>query len=63
MQLLKTEPIFVGRRDELKRFGDVLASPKGQAVLVVGPQGMGKTLLVNRRARIAQTHSVRVSTL
>ena len=56
VQLHKTEPIFVGRRDELKRFGDVLASPKGQAVLVVGPQGMGKTLLVNRMARIAQTH-------
>ena len=29
----KFEPIFVGREDELKRFGEVLASPKGQAVL------------------------------
>ena len=56
MQLHKTEPIFVGRRDELKHFDEILASPKGQAVLVVGPQGMGKTLLVNRMARIAQAH-------
>ena len=56
VQLHKSEPIFVGRRDELKRFGEILASPKGQAVLVVGPQGMGKTLLVNKMARMAQNH-------
>jgi len=51
-----TEPIFVGRRDELKRFGEILGDPTGQAVLVVGQQGMGKTLLVNRMARMARDH-------
>ena len=31
-----SERIFVGRKAELERFGEVLADPKGQAILVVG---------------------------
>jgi len=45
--------IFVGRDDELKRFREVLAEPKGQAVVVVGQAGMGKTWLVNEMAETA----------
>jgi len=35
--------IFVGRKAELERFGEVLGDPGGQAVVVVGAAGMGKT--------------------
>jgi len=31
--------IFVGRKDELEQFKEVLKNPKGQAVLVVGQAG------------------------
>ncbi len=49
-------PPFVGRRQELQRFDELLRSESGQAILVVGPRGMGKTLLVNRMARCARDH-------
>ncbi len=49
-------PPFVGRRQELQRFDELLRSQSGQAILVVGPRGMGKTLLVNRMARCARYH-------
>ena len=45
--------IFVGRKDELRRFGEVLKEPEGQAVLVVGQAGMGKTWLVDEMAERA----------
>jgi tetratricopeptide (TPR) repeat protein len=48
------ERIFVGRKDELEQFGKVLEDPKGQAVLVVGQAGMGKTWLVNEMVRCAE---------
>ncbi len=35
-----SERIFDGREDEMERFGEVLADPKGQAILVVGQAGM-----------------------
>ena len=35
--------IFVGRKAELEQFKEILKNPKGQAVLVVGQVGMGKT--------------------
>jgi len=44
--------IFVGRKPELDRFKEVLADPAGQAVVVVGHRGMGKTWLINEMARI-----------
>ncbi|MFH1738607.1 MAG: AAA family ATPase [bacterium] len=45
--------IFVGRKAELKQFEEVLAAPEGQAVLVVGQAGMGKTMLVEKMAELA----------
>ena len=48
--------IFVGRKAELEQFKEVLKDPKGQAVLVVGNAGMGKTWLVNKMAEIAESH-------
>ncbi|MBN1916718.1 MAG: ATP-binding protein [Verrucomicrobia bacterium] len=45
--------IFVGRKAELKRFDEILRDPAGQAILVVGQQGMGKTWLVEEMARRA----------
>ncbi|MHC4693097.1 MAG: AAA family ATPase [Planctomycetota bacterium] len=46
------ERIFVGRKKELEQFAKVLEDPKGQAVLVVGQAGMGKTWLVNKMAEV-----------
>jgi len=48
------EKIFVGRKAELEQFKEVLKNPKGQAVLVVGQAGMGKSWLVNKMAEIAE---------
>lgn len=45
---------FVGRESELERFLDVLAEPFGRAILVVGQPMMGKTVLINRMAEIAE---------
>jgi len=53
---MDNEQIFVGRKDELARFKNVLEDTQGQAVLVTGPPCMGKTMLVNRMAGLAQTH-------
>ena len=50
------ERIFVGRSTELGAFDKVLSDPAGQAILVVGQQGMGKTMLVNRMADCALVH-------
>ena len=46
--------IFVGRKAELEQFKKVLEDPQGQAVLVVGNRGMGKTWLINKMAEFAQ---------
>ncbi|NVL91278.1 MAG: tetratricopeptide repeat protein [Desulfobacterales bacterium] len=48
--------IFVGRKAELEQFGKVLEDPKGQAVLVVGQAGMGKTWLINKMAEVTENH-------
>ena len=48
--------IFVGRKAELEKFKEVLKNPKGQAVLVIGQAGMGKTWLVNKMTEIAENH-------
>ncbi|MCJ7728633.1 MAG: tetratricopeptide repeat protein [Sedimentisphaerales bacterium] len=48
--------IFVGRKEELEEFMRVLENPQGQAIIVVGNRGMGKTWLVNRMAKRASEH-------
>ncbi len=50
------ESLFVGRRKELGQIKEALALPQGQAILVVGQAGMGKTMLVNRIARCAMSY-------
>ncbi len=50
------QKIFVGRENELDQFRKVLEDPKGQAILVVGQSGMGKTWLVNKFCEIAEKH-------
>jgi len=37
----------------LTRFGEVLAEAEGQAVVVVGNRGMGKTWLVDKMGAVA----------
>jgi tetratricopeptide (TPR) repeat protein/energy-coupling factor transporter ATP-binding protein EcfA2 len=53
---MAAERIFVGRTQELEQFKKVLEDPQGQAVLVVGQAGMGKTWLINKMAEIAENH-------
>ncbi|OHB53555.1 MAG: hypothetical protein A2Y10_12515 [Planctomycetes bacterium GWF2_41_51] len=48
--------IFVGRTEELNQFKKALEDKRGQAILVVGQSGMGKTLLVNKMTEIATIH-------
>lgn len=47
--------VFVGRQKELEQFKEALKDPAGQAVVVVGHRGMGKTWLINKMARIAES--------
>jgi len=53
---MDADKIFVGRKDELEQFKEVLKDRKGQAVLVVGQAAMGKSWLVNKMAEIAENH-------
>ena len=53
---MTADKIFVGRKVELEQFKKVIEDPKGQAVLVVGHRGMGKTWLINKIAEIAEKH-------
>ncbi len=50
VQSMNSKRLFVGRRDELERFDEVLAREDGEAIVVVGHQGMGKTMLVDQMA-------------
>ena len=47
---------FVGRQAELNRFREILEDPAGQAIVVVGQAGMGKTWLLDRMACVATKH-------
>ena len=53
---MTADKIFVGRKAELEQFKKVIEDPKGQAILVVGHRGMGKTWLINKIAEIAKNH-------
>ena len=48
--------IFVGREAEIGQFTNALEEPRGQAIVVVGQAGMGKTWLINKMAEIAENH-------
>jgi tetratricopeptide (TPR) repeat protein len=52
-----SESLFVGRLPELRQFEEILKDPKGQAVLVVGSEGIGKSALLSKMAECAFTHS------
>ncbi|MBN1902179.1 tetratricopeptide repeat protein [Candidatus Sumerlaeota bacterium] len=52
-----SESLFVGRLPELRQFEEVLRDPKGQAVLVIGSEGIGKSALLSKMAECAFTHS------
>lgn len=53
---MTADKIFVGRKAELAQFTKVLEDLQGQAVLVVGNRGMGKTWLINKMAELAENH-------
>ncbi len=53
---MEQQRIFVGRKPELEQFKALLADPRGQAVVVVGQAGMGKTWLLDRMMLLAQDH-------
>ncbi len=53
---MSEKQVFVGREEELKQFKQILENLQGQAILVIGQSGMGKTFLVNKMAEIAQNH-------
>lgn len=48
--------VFVGRQAELNRFREILEDPRGQAIVVAGQAGMGKTWLIDRMAELATRH-------
>lgn len=48
---------FVGRKTELKQFESVLADPTPQAILIVGQQGMGKSMLARKFHDMALSHA------
>ena len=51
---MSADKIFVGRKAELEQFKEVLKNPKGEAVLVVGQAGMGKSWLVKEVVKQAE---------
>ncbi|HCO94926.1 MAG TPA: hypothetical protein DIU00_13405 [Phycisphaerales bacterium] len=53
---MTADKIFVGRKAELEQFKKVLEDTRGQAVLIVGHRGMGKTWLINKMAELAENH-------
>ena len=49
--------IFVGRANELAQFNDILKDPGGQIILIVGHQGMGKTVLMDHLEKLVEKFS------
>ncbi len=56
MEKICMDKIFVGRKTELEQFKEVLRKPEGQAVVVMGQMGMGKTCLLNKMVQIGENH-------
>ena len=48
--------VFAGRKQEQKQFDGVLRDPRGQVIVIICQQGMGKTLLANQLADLAVAH-------
>jgi tetratricopeptide (TPR) repeat protein len=46
--------IFVGRTNELAQFNEILKDSGGQVILIVGHQGMGKTLLIDHLEKLVE---------
>jgi tetratricopeptide (TPR) repeat protein/energy-coupling factor transporter ATP-binding protein EcfA2 len=53
---VKKQWIFVGRMSEVEQFVEVLERPRGEAVVVMGQRGMGKTWLINKMGKVAENH-------
>lgn len=53
---MPTERHFVGREAGRTRFRELLDDPAGKAVLIVGPEKMGKSALAHRLLEEAQRH-------
>jgi tetratricopeptide (TPR) repeat protein len=49
--------IFVGRANELSQFNETLKDPGGQVILIVGHQGMGKTVLMDHLEKLVERFS------
>jgi len=47
------EKCFVGRRQELRQFEDLLLDPRGRAIAVIGSLGIGKSALLYKMAEFA----------
>ena len=53
---MASQGIFVGRKLELNQFKKILERSQGEAILVVGQEGMGKTQLLNKLVSVANNH-------
>lgn len=47
--------MFVGRDNEIKAFVESISQPHGQAILICGHSGMGKTSLLSKLAEVCET--------
>ena len=48
---------FYGRAEEIRLFQEAVRDPRGGAIVVVGQQGMGKTMLLDRFGEVARAMS------
>jgi tetratricopeptide (TPR) repeat protein len=51
-----SDALFIGRDMERQQFLEALEDPRGQAILIVGQEGMGKTALAQRMVGWARKH-------
>ena len=46
--------MFVGRSNEIKLFSEIIERPEGQAIMVIGHSGMGKTSLLGKLSTVSE---------